>query len=156
MWGRQWWRQKDWFILGGALLSIFAVCILSLPKSDYKLLGWSTQTEIFTQVSRRWDSAEHLRAQETRAGNNFFVCTHTWKVPNQAKPIKQTKHNWEIDSLVKRSQRFRLSSNGPSRSDQLCPENFQRFGQTSNQFLSPHCSFQPLLFPAGLTCVLST
>lgn len=86
---------RGWFILDGALLNILAVAILSLPKSVYKLPGWSTQTKILTQDWRRWDSAEQCRPQETQAGKNFLPAHLGSAYQSQTKPNHPPKERME-------------------------------------------------------------
>ena len=146
--------ERDLFILGGVLLSTFTVPIL-LPKPNCKLQRWARRQKSLP----RWgeDGILLLRVKTSKnsreLGRKELFCSYAHLAkPNQTNQAKKTVPR---DSLVKRSQSSGFLSNRPSDSDLLCPADFQKFGRTWNQFLSPLWPLQSLLFTAGLTPALS-
>lgn len=111
--------------------------------------GWSVQTELFTQVR---DAGVQLTARPrgARAGGSVPSA----RTPGQFPGTNPTSETPPRGPLVRRSQRFRFSSSGPSGSDLRGPAKFRELGQSGNRFLSPHGPFQSLAFPAGLARVL--
>lgn len=139
--GRQGWKQKeiDSFLVERYLALLqFLFCYLSpTANSRGKQMGFPWTSKNSRKLGRK---------------ELFHSYAHLAK-PNQTNQAKKTVPR---DSLVKRSQSSGFLSNRPSNSDLLCPADFQKFGRTWNQFLSPLWPLQSLLFTAGLTPALST